>query len=157
MNPVDPPSGQIGASGEVLRSAQPLRLETAHLAGRGNGSLDRPVADHPAHRRIVTQPVGVVHILVAGERSEHRLPQQADQSVAAVPARARIGEHVAAGVGQAQRVIQLAIRQQPGVGGDHTATELEHQTAVEIEPRRTPPASPVRSPIVALFVPPASY
>jgi hypothetical protein len=50
--------------------------------------------------------------LIAGEPSEYRLPQQADQSVAAVLARARIGKRVAAGVRQAQRVIQLAIRQQ---------------------------------------------
>jgi hypothetical protein len=37
------------------------------------------------------------------------LPQQADQSVAAVPARARIGKQLAAAVGQTYRVIQLAI------------------------------------------------
>ena len=41
-------------------------------------------------------------------------------------------------VGQAQRVIQLAIRQQPGIGGDHAATKLEHQTPVEIELQRAP-------------------
>ena len=155
MHLVDPLAGQIGESGDVLRPAQPLRLETAHLAGRGGRPGDRSVADHPAHRRITAQPLRVVHVLVAGEPSEHRLPQQADQSVAAVPARARIGEHVAAGVGQAQRVIQLAIRQQPGIGGDHAAAKLEHQAAVEIEPFSAPlSASSVGSPIVAPFVPP---
>jgi hypothetical protein len=60
----------------------------------------------------VAQPVSVVHILIAGEPSEYRLPQQADQSVTAVLARARIGKRVGAGVRQAQRVIKLAIRQQ---------------------------------------------
>jgi hypothetical protein len=32
---VDPLAGQIGESGKVLGLAQPLRLEPAHLAGRG--------------------------------------------------------------------------------------------------------------------------
>jgi CheY-like chemotaxis protein len=46
--------------------------------------------------------------------------------VAAVLARPRIGEHVSAGVGQAHRVVQLAIGQHPSIGGDHTAAKLEH-------------------------------
>jgi len=25
--------------------------------------VDRPVADHPAHRRITAQPLGIVHVL----------------------------------------------------------------------------------------------
>jgi hypothetical protein len=103
----------MGAAGSGISGpAQPLRLETAHLTSRSSRLGDRPVAHHPAHRRIVAQPVSVVRILIAGEPSEYRLPQQADQSVAAVLARARIGKRVAAGVRQAQRVIQLAIRQQ---------------------------------------------
>ena len=57
---VDPPSGQIGESGKVLGPAQPLRLETAHLAGRSRGPGDRPVANHPAHCGIAAQPVGVI-------------------------------------------------------------------------------------------------
>jgi hypothetical protein len=34
-------------------------------------------------------------IFVSGKPSEHRLPQQTDQSVTAVPASACVGEHVA--------------------------------------------------------------
>jgi hypothetical protein len=34
---------------------------------------------------------------------------------------------------RAQRVIQLAIGQQPGIGGDRGTTKLQHQTPVEIE------------------------
>ena len=37
-------------------------------------------------------------------------------------------------VGQAERVIQLAIGQQPAIGGDAGTVELQLQTAVEIEP-----------------------
>jgi hypothetical protein len=40
---------------------------------------DRPVANHPAHRRIAAQPLGV--ILVAAQLPEHRLAQQPDQSM----------------------------------------------------------------------------
>jgi hypothetical protein len=54
--------------------------------------------------------------------------------VSAVLARARIGKHVAAGVRQAQRFIQLAIRQQPGIRGDHAATKREYQASIEIKP-----------------------
>jgi hypothetical protein len=60
---VDPLAGQIGEGGEVFRPRQPLSLEASHLACRGGGP-----------RRIVAQPLGVVHGLVAGEPSKHRLP-----------------------------------------------------------------------------------
>ncbi len=51
---------------------------------------------------------------------------------------AAIGEFVTGCVRQAQRVIQLTIGQQPGVGGNRSAAKLKHQAAVEIEPQRTP-------------------
>jgi hypothetical protein len=67
--------------------------------------LDSAVADHPAHRRIAAQPLGVIHVLRAGEASEDGLPQQADQDVAAVLAGAPIGKHVTGHVGQADCVV----------------------------------------------------
>jgi hypothetical protein len=74
--------------------------------------------------------------------------------VATILAGACIGEHVATRVGQAQRVIQLAVGQQPDIGGDRGAAKLEHQPAVKIEPQRLAARStrrvrhccPVRSP-----------
>jgi len=72
---VNPLAGQIGESGKVLGPAQPLRLEAAHLAGRGSPTHWRPTADHPTHGRIAAQPIGVVHVLVAGQPAEYRLPQ----------------------------------------------------------------------------------
>ena len=131
---VDPPAGQIGESGKVLGPAQPLRLEPAHLAGRSGRPGDRPVADHPAHCRVAAQPVGVVHILVAGQPSEYRLAQQARQSVATILAGARISKRIGTRVGQTHRVIQLAVSQQPGIGGDRRAAKLQQQATVEIEP-----------------------
>jgi len=46
--------------------------------------------------------------------------------------------HFGTRVGQAPRVIQLAIRQQPGIGGDRRATKLQQQPTIEIEPQSAP-------------------
>jgi hypothetical protein len=78
---VDPLAGQIDESSEVLGSAQPLRLEPAHLTDRRRRPGDRPIAERLAHCRVAAQPVGAIHFLVAGEPPEHRLTQQARQQV----------------------------------------------------------------------------
>jgi hypothetical protein len=150
---VDPLAGQIGERGEVLGPAQPLRLKTAHLAGRGGKAGDRPVADHPAHRWVAAQPLGVVYVLVAGQSPEHRLAQQPCQPMAAILTDACVRESIGARVGQAQRVIQLAVRR-PRIGGDRGAAKLQPQTTVEIQPQtalvrfthRVRHRCPIRSP-----------
>ena len=144
---VDPLARQIGESGEVLRPRQPLGLEAAHLAGRGSPTHWRFAADHPAHRRVAAQPISVVHILVAGQPAEYRLPQQPDQQVASVPAGACLRQSLAAACGQSEHVVQLAIGQQSAIGGDRRTVEPEHHAAVEIEPQRArcplhPPGPP---------------
>ena len=136
MHRVDPLARQIGESGEVFRPRQPFGLEAAHLAGRGSPIHGRFAADHPAHRRIAAQPIGVVHILVTSQPAEYRLPQQPDQQVASVPAGARLRQSLAAACGQCEHVVQLAIRQQSAIGGDRRAVEPEHHSPVEIEPQR---------------------
>ena len=134
MNAVDPLPGQIGERGEVLVTRQPLGLEPPHLAGRGRIALDRLAADDPAHRRITSQPVGVVDVLVSGKPTEHRLAQHAHQIVATVPARAPVNQVLLRDGHQAERVIELAIGQQSGIGGDARTVKLQLETAVEIEP-----------------------
>jgi len=57
-------------------------------------SLRSPGRRSPAHRRIAAQPLGIVHVLVAGKPAEYRLPQQADEQVTTVLAGAHIREHV---------------------------------------------------------------
>jgi len=84
----------------------------------------------------VAQTVGVIHILIACQTSEHRLAQQADQAMAAVLPGPRAGQRLGTPVAQAQRVIQLAIGQQPGIGGDRRTTKLQHQPPIEVEPQR---------------------
>jgi hypothetical protein len=95
VHKVDPLSEKIGKSREVYGRRKPLRLKPAHLARRGRAALSRLTADNPAHCRIVAQAFGIVHVLVAGESTKHRLPQQTDQCMATVPAGARIGEGLA--------------------------------------------------------------
>ena len=134
MHEVDPLAGQVGKSREVRRCREPLRLEAAHLARRSCVTLSRFAADNPAHRRIVAQALGVVHVLISSEAAEHRLPQQTDQRMAAVLAGARIGERLARHLGQAECIVEFAVRQQSRIGRDHGPAKLEHQAAVEIEP-----------------------
>lgn len=52
-------------------------------------------ADNPSHRRVTSQAVGVVHVLVAIEAAEHRLTKQSGHHMLAVLAGARIDELVA--------------------------------------------------------------
>ena len=91
----------------------------------------------------MTQVFGVVHVLVSGEATENGLTQQTDNSMAAVLARARIGERIACHHRQAEHVIEFAIRQQSGIRGHHRAAKLE-DAAIKIEPES--PTVPFDSP-----------
>src|SRR5215510_13939389 len=68
MYKVDPLARQVGKSSEILGRREPLRLKAPHLTRRSRAALRRFAADNPAHRRIVAQALGVVHILVAARR-----------------------------------------------------------------------------------------
>jgi hypothetical protein len=100
-------------------------------------TLDRLAADNPAHRRIMAQALGVVHVIISGETPEHGLPKQPDQSMAAVPVGARIGEQIAGHCAETEGVVEFAIGQQFGIGGDPRTMELKLHVAVENEPERT--------------------
>lgn len=135
MNTVDPSPGQIGERGEVLIIGEPLGLEPSHLAGRCRITLDSLAADHPAHRRITSQPVGVVDVLVSGKTTEHLLAQHAYQIVASIPARATVNQVLLRDGNQAECVIEFAIGQQAGIGSDTRTVELQLEASVEIEPQ----------------------
>ena len=75
MNAVDPLAGEVGERREVVLRREPIRLEAAHLARRSRATLSRPTTDNPAHRRILAQALGVVHVIISGETPEHRLPK----------------------------------------------------------------------------------
>ena len=136
VHPVDPGAGQIGERREVRLAGQPLGLEAAHLAGRGRPPVQPSAADDGAHRRITREPLGIVDVFVAGEAAVDRLAQQAEQPVADVLAAAALGERRSGHIGQAERVVQLAIGEQPAVGGDPSAVEFQLDPAVESDPQR---------------------
>jgi hypothetical protein len=72
--------------------------------------MSRFAADDPAHRRIMAQALGVVHVLVSARTS---------LAITVKP----IG------------IIEFAIGKQPSIGGHHGAAKLEHQAAVKIKPK----------------------
>jgi hypothetical protein len=92
-----------------------------------------PCRRRSIHGWIVTQALGVVHVLISSEATKHRLTQQTDQCMVAVLARARVGECLACHRAQPKRVVEFAVRQQSRIGRDHAAAKLHHQAAVEIE------------------------
>jgi hypothetical protein len=79
VHELDPLARQVGKRREVRSCREPLSFEAAHLARRCCVTVSRCPADNPAHRRIVAQALGVVHVLISSKAAEHRLPQQADQ------------------------------------------------------------------------------
>ncbi len=108
MHELDPLARQVGKSKEVRRCREPLSFEAAHLARRCCVTVSRFPADNPAHRWIVAQALGVVHVLISSKAAEYRLPQQADQRMAAVPAGSRISECPARHLGQAECIVEFA-------------------------------------------------
>ena len=135
MHKVDPLARQVGKSSEVLGRREPLRLKAAHLARRGRAPVRRVAADDPAHRRIMAQTFGVVHILVPGEATKYRLSEQPGQRVSTILAGACVGQNITCHRGQAECVVEFAIGQQSGIGSHRRAAKLKHQTAIEIQPK----------------------
>jgi hypothetical protein len=96
------------------RSARPGRFSGwfSHFVSKRSIKLaepsHRPVTDHPAHRRVAAQPVGIAQVLVAGQPPEYRLAQQAAQPMASFLVSARIGARIATHGSQAHCIVQLA-------------------------------------------------
>ena len=81
---------------------EPSRLEATHLACGRSAAGSRLAADDPTHRRIMTQPLGVVDVLVSGQPPEHGLPQRLDTRMPAVLAGAGVGEPLAGQIRKAK-------------------------------------------------------
>ena len=111
MKPVDPLSVQIGQRRLVLEQGQCLGLEPPHLGSRGRLRIDSSAADNLTHDRIKGLAVGVVHILVSGQPSEHRLPELPVKPMDRVLAASRVAQCCCCQIGQPERVIKLAHHQ----------------------------------------------
>jgi hypothetical protein len=75
--------------------------------------LGRPRAEGRSVEFLESTPCG------RAKAAEHRLPQQTDQRMAAVPAGSRISECLARHLGQAECIVEFAVCQQSRVGRDH--------------------------------------
>src|SRR5262249_14987602 len=151
-NKVERVARQVGKSSEVLGRREPLRLEAAHLTRRSRAPLRRFAADNPAHRRIVAQALGVVHILVSGKATKYRLPEQSGQCVPTILATACVGQkhHPLSRSNRVRRRVRdrraaqhrrsLRNRESGASGGDQNRAE---QRPISIHPSRSP--SPPRA------------
>ncbi len=92
-------------------------------------------ADDPPHRRVETEPVGIVHVVVAAKASENGLAELPDKTVATVLATTGVREHVPGNLAQSDCIIQFPVRQQPGIESDFGTVELKLQPTVKIEPQ----------------------
>jgi hypothetical protein len=138
MYAVDPSARENDQRGEVARARQPFRLETAHLAGRRRIPIETARVHDGPHRRVGRKPLGVVHVLVSGQPSEHRLPKQPLDHVADVLVASRLDQDRSGHAGQSERVIQFAIGEQSGIPGDLAAVKFQLQATVEIDPKMRP-------------------
>ena len=75
--------------------------------------MSRLAADNPAHRRIMAQPLGVIHVLIASQPSEHGLSQHSHQRMAAIPASARLGENFGRHRGKTERIVEFRYASNP--------------------------------------------
>ena len=72
-------------------------------------------------------------LIVTGEAAEHRLPEHANQRMAAILALVYVCEILASHRAQPDCVVELEVSQQSRIGRDHGPAELQHQPAVEVE------------------------
>ena len=71
--------------------------------------LYRPTTNDLAYHRVAAEPVGVVHVLVAGEAREDRLSQETGETVPTVVSGSWIGDKVCCRVCQTQGVVEFAM------------------------------------------------
>src|SRR5262245_54070291 len=163
LHAVDPLPGEVGQRREVALLGHRARLEAAHLAGGRGVVQHRAAADDPAHRRIMPEPVGIVHVFVARKPAEQGLAELGEQRVTPVLPGARIAEDVADQGREAEGVVEFPEREEPGVRGDGGAMEFELQTTVERDPQPRPipftrrvahptPSSSAPNPCVSYFI-----
>jgi hypothetical protein len=123
-----PCTRSIQAPGRSINAArfdlvrQPLGLEAPNLAaGRSQAPF---TADRP-HGGITSEPLSVVHVLVAGKPAEHRLAEQPAQLVACVPATAAVEELRDRDVGEPEGIVEFTVGEQTTVRTDPGAMEFE--------------------------------
>jgi hypothetical protein len=116
VDSLNPNAGQVGQRRQVIIRRQPFRLEAAHLAGRSSQAVETLAIHDGPHDGILREALGVIHVFVSGETTEHRLPKKSHQEMSGVLATPRLRQNLSAQLGQSKGVIQFTIREQTGVG-----------------------------------------
>src|SRR5262249_52289808 len=98
-----------GAARHCRSKPPTLPAEAAHLPRASTPALSRLAANNPAHRRIMTQALGVIHILVSGKATKYRLSEQPGQCMPTILAGACVGQNITCHRGQAECVVEFAI------------------------------------------------
>ena len=106
MNTVDPRPVHVGQDFKVRIGRQKLRLEAAHLAGRSSQAVETLTIGDGAHDRIVREALGVIHVLVSGKPTKHRLPKKSHEEMSDVLAAPPLRQNLSAQLGQSKRVIE---------------------------------------------------
>jgi len=120
----------------VLLLGEDVRFEPVQRRGQRHAGLSPlPRGQHPKHR-VLGQPFGVVRVLVPGQAAVDRLPNQVGQRELEVAPGARIAEVSFDQRTQAETLVQLAREQQPRVGRDGGAAELDAKVRIEREANR---------------------
>jgi type III restriction enzyme len=73
----------------------------------------------------MAQSLGIVHVLVSGEATEHGLPQHSDKCLPAVLTGSRIRERFPCHRAEAERVVEFPIGKKPGVRGHGRAAKMQ--------------------------------
>ena len=113
----------------------------------------RATTDDPAQGRIVRQPIGVVHVLVASEPAKDGLAKLCDQRVAAVLTRPGLCKDVSGQVCQAESIVEIPEREQSSVGRHARTVECELQAGIERDPESGSFLHPLHRPCPAPLMP----
>jgi hypothetical protein len=103
---------------QVGVGCQPLDLEAPHLTAGSCRTIEPFTADDGPHGLVAGESLGVVHVFVASQPTEHRLAKQPAQCVACVLATSAVQEFRDRDLGEPQDVVELTVGEQPAVGGD---------------------------------------
>ena len=82
----------------------------------------------------MAEAVGIIHVLVSGKTTKHRLTELSNQRMATIPASPVIGQNRTSKFCQAEGIIQFTEGKQSGIGGDLGAVEFQLQAAVKFDP-----------------------
>ncbi len=91
-------------------------------------------SDDPPHDRVETEPVGIIHVVVAAKASKNGLAELLDKTVATVLPTTVVRECVPGVLAQSDCIIQFPVRQQPSVGSDLRTVGLKLEATVKIQP-----------------------